>query len=203
LRAILGIGNPGKDYINTRHNIGFQILDTFAQKYNLEFIPSKNNYWYVESSFTTFPFFLIKPTTYVNNSGLVVLELIEKYKLSLSNILIIVDDVNLELGEIRIRKSGGDGGHNGIKSIIYHTQSINFPRIRIGIANNNKTKNLADFVLSDFSADEITILKERFKLVIELVEHFITGGTSEMLNFYSKQNKLINNKNNEIKGTEI
>ncbi len=203
MRAILGIGNPGKNYINTRHNIGFQVLDLFAQKNNLKFIPSKSNYWYAESSFTTFPFFLIKPTTYVNNSGLVVLELIEKYRLSLTDILVIVDDVNLTIGDIRIRKSGGDGGHNGIKSIIYHTESNNFPRIRIGIADKNKIENLADFVLSDFSEDELNILKNSFNIVIELLEHFITGGTSEMLNFYSKQNKLINNKNNEIKGTEI
>lgn len=201
MKAILGIGNPGKNYVNTRHNIGFQILDLFAQKYNLEFIPSKNNYWYVESSFTTFPFFLIKPTTYVNNSGLVVLELIEKYRLSLNNILVIVDDVNLPLGEIRIRKSGGDGGHNGIKSIIYHTESLEFPRIRVGIANGEKINNLADFVLSEFSDKETDILKDSFNLVIKLIENFIIGGTSEMLNYYSKQNKLTNNQNNEIKGT--
>ena len=193
MKAILGIGNPGKNYLYTRHNIGFQILDAFAQKYNLEFIPSKNNYWYVESSLTTFPFFLIKPTTYVNNSGLVVLELIEKYKLSLNNILVIVDDVNLPLGNIRIRKSGGDGGHNGIKSIIYHTESLEFPRIRVGIANEEKIDNLADFVLSEFTDKENDILKDSFKLVIELVEHFIIGGTTEMLNYYSKQNKLTNN----------
>ena len=193
MKAILGIGNPGKNYLYTRHNIGFQILDAFARKYNLEFIPSKNNYWYVESSLTTFPFFLIKPTTYVNNSGLVVLELIEKYKLSLNNILVIVDDVNLPLGNIRIRKSGGDGGHNGIKSIIYHTESLEFPRIRVGIANEEKIDNLADFVLSEFTDKENDILKDSFKIVIELVEHFIIGGTTEMLNYYSKQNKLTNN----------
>jgi PTH1 family peptidyl-tRNA hydrolase len=203
LRAIIGIGNPGKKYLFTRHNIGFQALDTFAQKHSLEFIPSKNNYWYVESSLTTFPFFLIKPTTYVNNSGLVVLELIEKYKLSLNNILVIVDDVNLSLGDIRIRKSGGDGGHNGIKSIIYHTESIDFPRIRIGIANENQIENLADFVLSEFNEEEQNSLKDSFNLVVELVEHFIIDGISGMLNYYSKHNKLTNNKNNEIKGTKI
>jgi len=203
LKAILGIGNPGKNYLFTRHNVGFQILDSFAQKYNLEFIPSKNNYWFAESSLTTFPFFLIKPTTYVNNSGLAVLELIEKYKLSLNNILVIVDDVNLPIGSIRIRKSGGDGGHNGIKSIIYHTESIDFPRIRIGIANDEKIENLVNFVLSEFTEEENKILKDSFNLVMELVEHFIIGGTSEMLNYYSKQNKLTNNKNNETKDPKI
>ena len=203
MKAILGIGNPGKNYLFTRHNVGFQILDSFAQKYNLEFIPSKNNYWFAESSLTTFPFFLIKPTTYVNNSGLAVLELIEKYKLSLNNILVIVDDVNLPIGSIRIRKSGGDGGHNGIKSIIYHTESIDFPRIRIGIANDEKIENLVNFVLSEFTEEENKILKDSFNLVMELVEHFIIGGTSEMLNYYSKQNKLTNNKNNETKDPKI
>ena len=203
MKAIFGIGNPGKNYLFTRHNIGFQILDTFAKKHNLEFIPSKNDYWFVESSFTTFPFFLIKPTTYVNNSGLVVIDLIEKYKLSLNNILIIVDDVNLPLGNIRIRKSGGDGGHNGIKSIIYHTESLEFPRIRVGIANKEKIDDLADFVLSKFTEKENDLLRDSFKLVIELVEHFIIGGTLEMLNYYSKQNKLTNNKNNAPKDTSI
>lgn len=203
MKAILGIGNPGNNYLFTRHNVGFQFLDSFAQKHNLEFIPSKNNYWFAESSFTTFPFFLIKPTTYVNNSGLAVLELLEKYKLSLNNILVIVDDVNLPLGNIRIRKSGGDGGHNGIKSIIYHTNSLDFPRIRIGIANDEKIDNLADFVLSEFTEEESKILKDSFNLSIELVEHFIIGGTSKMLNYHSKQNKLTNNKNNETKDHKI
>lgn len=201
MKAIIGIGNPGKKYLFTKHNIGFQILDAFVQKHNLEFIPSKNNYWYAESSFTTFPFFLIKPTTYVNNSGLAILELTEKYKLSLNDILIIVDDVNLLLGDIRIRKTGGDGGHNGIKSIIYHTESVNFLRIRIGIANSYQIRNLANFVLSEFNENELNSLKDSFKLVVELIEHFIIGGSSKMLNYYSKQNKLTNNKNNEIKGT--
>ncbi len=200
MKAIFGIGNPGKKYIFTRHNIGFQVLDNFAQKYNLKFIPSKGNYWFVESTLNTFPFFLIKPSTFVNNSGLAVLEFIRKYKLSLNNILIIVDDVNLKLGEIRIRQKGGDGGHNGLKSIIYHTNSVEFTRIRIGIANNESIEQLSGYVLSEFSEKEQLQLNKSFNFTIELIENFIRGGTTGMLNFYSKKNTLTNNKNNELKG---
>jgi PTH1 family peptidyl-tRNA hydrolase len=192
LKVIFGIGNPGKNYELTRHNIGFQIVDSFAEKCKLQFVPSKSEYWYVESNLESFPFILIKPTTYVNNSGLVFLELIEKYNISAKDILVVVDDINLDLGKLRIRKSGGDGGHNGLKSIIYNIESNNFPRIRVGIANPTENEILSDYVLSNFTKEETEIINNNSSLIIKLIESFIIGGTLQMLNLYSEVKNLSN-----------
>lgn len=186
MRLIVGIGNPGKQYLRTRHNIGFQILDIFCKKHGLTLGLSKNDYWLVESSFDTFHFFLVKPTTYVNNTGVVVKEIIDNYNLIIDDILIISDDSNLKTGVIKIRKSGGDGGHNGIKSIIYHLENDHFARLRIGIGHPEVQSDLADYVLSEFSENDLMILEERIPLVIKLLENFILGGVDEMLNYFSK-----------------
>ena len=190
MKVIFGIGNPGKNYELTRHNIGFQILDSFAEKYNLQFVPSKSEYWNAESHIDSSTFILIKPTTYVNNSGLIFLELIEKYNLSAEDILVVVDDINLDLGKLRIRKSGGDGGHNGLKSIIYNIESNDFPRIRVGITNPTEDENLSDYVLSNFTNEETEIINNNSSLIIKLIENFIIGGTSQMLNLYSEVKNL-------------
>lgn len=190
MKAIFGLGNPGKRYLNTRHNIGFKILDNFAKKHNLLFEPSKSDYWYLESSFNTFPFFLIKPTTFVNNSGIVVYEIIKNFNIELKDILIIYDDINLEFGKIRIRKSGSDGGHNGIKSVIYHLQTNNFPRLRYGVSLPQENENLSNYVLSELSEIETEIFNNQIIFLIELIEHFISGNLNEMLNFFSNSLNL-------------
>lgn len=190
MKAIFGLGNPGKRYLNTRHNIGFRILDNFAKKHNLFFEPSKSDYWYLESSFNTFPFFLIKPTTFVNNSGIVVYEIIKNFNIELKDILIIYDDINLEFGKIRIRKSGSDGGHNGIKSVIYHLQTNNFPRLRYGVSLPQENENLSNYVLSELSEIETEIFNNQIIFLIELIEHFISGNLNEMLNFFSNSLNL-------------
>jgi PTH1 family peptidyl-tRNA hydrolase len=186
LKLIVGIGNPGRQYLNTRHNIGFQILDIFCRKHGLTFGPSKSDYWLVESRFSTFHFFLVKPTTYVNNTGLVVKEIIEENNLIIDDILVVYDDSNLETGIIRIRKSGGDGGHNGIKSVIYHLENDRFARLRVGIGQPDNQINLADYVLSEFSESDRKVIETNMTLLIELLEYFILGGTDEMLNYFSK-----------------
>ncbi|MBI1932725.1 MAG: aminoacyl-tRNA hydrolase [Ignavibacteriales bacterium] len=199
MRVLVGIGNPGRNYVGTRHNIGFYILDNFAHKLNLDFSPAKSDFWQVESSFDTFHFLLIKPTTYVNNSGLVIKYLLEKYDIKSDDILVIYDDVNLDLGNIRIRQSGSDGGHNGIKSIIYNLQNDKFPRIRFGINAEENDSDLADFVLSKFSSDEIKIIDNKLPLIYDLLKEFIVNGYGKMLDCYSKQtkNKTSNLSQNE------
>jgi len=187
LRVIIGIGNPGSRYRNTRHNVGFQILDRFCQKQNLNFKPTKSNFWLVESKLDAFHFFLVKPVTYVNNSGLVLKEIVEYFDIKLSDILVVCDDTNLDSGVLRIRKSGSDGGHNGIKSIIYHLQSDKFTRLRVGVGHPNENEELADFVLSNFSDDDNKIIEKKIPLIINLIEEFIYGGLTSMLNSYSKE----------------
>ena len=169
MKLIVGIGNPGRQYLMTKHNIGFQILDIFCKKHGLTFGPSKSKFWLVESNFSTFHFFLVKPTTYVNNTGIVVKEIIDEYNLSIDDILILSDDSNLEAGVIRIRKSGSDGGHNGIKSIIYHLENDEFARLRIGIGQPEFQIDLADYVLSEFSETDLKTIEKNMPVIIELV----------------------------------
>ena len=189
MKLIVGIGNPGSQYTNSRHNIGFQVLDKFCEKQNLNFQPTKSNFWFVESKLNTFHFFLVKPTTYVNNSGLVVKELVENSKISLDNLLVIYDDINLDTGVLRIRKAGSDGGHNGIKSIIYHLEDDQFTRIRLGVGTPSEDQNLSNFVLSNFSKNDSETIEKKYPFIIELIEQFIMGGSSQMLNYYSKEIK--------------
>ena len=163
MRLILGIGNPGNKYIRNRHNIGFMMLDYFADKASLSFIPSKNDYYYTKGKINNSNFLLVKPTTYVNNSGFVANYLFEKYKLDISDFLVVIDDVNLQTGTLRLKRSGGDGGHNGMSSIIYHLQDDQFPRLKIGVGSNFEKGNMVNYVLGDFSDEEFTELKPSFE----------------------------------------
>ncbi len=183
---IFGIGNPGEKYKFTRHNIGFIIIDYFAKKHNLEFKPSKFDFYYAEGILDSFRYFLIKPTTFVNNSGIAAKDIIENYKVNLSDFLVVTDDVNLEPGKIRIRNAGGDGGHNGIASIIYHLETDKFPRLRFGIGADFDKGELADYVLSRFDEKTFNTIEPNIKFAAELLEEFIIGGTKGMLDFYSK-----------------
>lgn len=149
----------------------------------------------MESKFNTFHFFLMKPATYVNNSGLAVKEFVEELKIPLNDILVVYDDTNLDVGKLRIRKSGSDGGHNGIKSIIYHLENDNFNRLRIGVGKPGPNVELADFVLSAFPEKDIEILKDKLSLIIKLIEKFITDGITGMLNLYSTESQIASSNN--------
>lgn len=198
MKVIVGIGNPGNNYLNTRHNIGFQVLDKFCEKHNLKFRPGKSNFWLVESKLDAFHFFLIKPVTYVNNSGIAVKEILESIEMDINNLLVVYDDTNLEPGILRIRKSGNDGGHNGIKSIIYHLEENKFARLRIGIGKPDKDQNLADYVLSNITEDEYLLFNKNIPFIIDLIEKFIIGGSDGMLNFYSEKTKVNSTTNSQL-----
>ncbi len=182
---VVGLGNPGSEYELTRHNIGFQILDSFAQKNRLKFRASKKDYYYSEGTQDSSDFFLMKPASYMNLSGVPLLEFLQDHPVQTENILLLVDDVNLPVGEIRLRRSGSDGGHNGIKSIIYHLQYDSFPRLRFGIGNNFDKGEMADFVLDRFSKEEEASVSKGIEFATELVQKFISGGFKAMLDFYS------------------
>jgi PTH1 family peptidyl-tRNA hydrolase len=196
VRVIVGIGNPGSRYKNNRHNVGFQFLDFFCEKKKLLLKASKLCYHFSEGQLSGDTFVLIRPDTYVNNSGLAVLECIKHYKLDVVDVLVVVDDINLDLADIRIRKSGGDGGHNGLSSIIYNLQSKNFPRLRIGIGSNFQPGNLAEYVLSDFGTNDFIQIEKTFNISIQLAESFISDGYNKMLNTFSRLIKTENFKSN-------
>ena len=186
MRAIIGIGNPGARYKNNRHNIGFQFLDYFAEKRSLVFRPSKFDYEFVEGNVSENGFVLIKPVTFVNLSGSAVLECTEFYRLNIEDIIVIVDDINLPLASLRIRKSGGDGGHNGLSSIIFNLNSDNFARFRVGVGNEFEKGSLADYVLTDFDKEEMKILESVFQDSSVLIEYFVIGGYDMMMREYGK-----------------
>ena len=152
--AIIGLGNPGKEYANTRHNIGFNTIDLLAKENNILINKIKFKSVYGEGFINGEKVLLMKPQTYMNNSGIAVMELFNFYKLPIENIIVIVDDVDIEFGQLRIRKKGSAGTHNGLKSIIYHLQNENFPRIKIGIGKPKENQNLANFVLGKFTKEE-------------------------------------------------
>lgn len=194
MRAVLGIGNPGVKYVNTKHNAGFIIIDKLVEKHKLKYQPSKSDYHFCMGNIDENDFIIVRPTTYVNNSGLAALDLIEKHNIEVDQLLVIVDDINIEIGQIRVRKSGGSGGHNGLESIIYHLQSEGFPRIRFGIGNHFDQGNQVNYVLSKFTNEELEKLKENFDFAVELAEKFIEGGNKFMFDHFSKFSNKINKK---------
>ena len=195
MRVIFGIGNPGIRYEFTRHNAGFLLLDYLAEKISVNFKASTGEYSEALGKLSGQEFSLIKPETFVNNSGLAAKQVFEKYDLLSDDFLIICDDTNLKNFEWRIRLSGGDGGHNGLSSIIYHLMLDQFPRIRIGIGTNPEDIALSDYVLSDFSKDELKEYQRIFKKCSVLIEEFIVGGSKKMLEANSVLMKSENQNN--------
>lgn len=152
---IVGLGNPGTKYAETRHNVGFDAIDYLAAQYNIKITKLKNKALIGDGIIQGNKVVLAKPQTFMNLSGESVYELSRYYKIKPENIIVIYDDINLPVGSIRIREKGSDGGHNGMKSIIYMINTIEFPRVRIGVGlPDNKDYDLADYVLSRFSKEE-------------------------------------------------
>lgn len=189
MKLIVGIGNPGKKYQFTRHNIGFIILDKFALKNNLQFQPSKYDFYQTDGDLDSIRFFLLKPTTYVNNSGLALLDFLSSTPIDFGNILVIHDDVNLETGRIKIKKGGSSGGHNGVESVIYHLQNDQFPRLRFGIGNDFSKGEMADYVLDRFDEKDSEILNQGIDFSVEMIENFVKNGYKGMADHYSKSMK--------------
>lgn len=192
MRLIVGIGNPGSRYISTRHNIGFQFLDFFSKEKALAFKASKFDYHFAEGEFSGAPFVLIKPDTFVNNSGIAVSDCLNYYGLSVFDILVVVDDVYLDLSDIRIRNTGGDGGHKGLSSIIYHLQSNNFSRLKIGVGKDFESGNLVNYVLSNFDKNDFIKLEKSFEISTQLTDSFISEGFEKMLSTFSRLKNLNN-----------
>jgi len=185
---LIGLGNPGKKYLNNRHNIGFLLLENFSKKYNSNFLLKyKLKSLCSEFQINNSTFRLFLPNTFMNNSGDAVRAIIDWYKINLDQIFIIVDDKDLPLGKIRFRKKGSSGGHNGLKSIIEQLQTQNFNRIRIGIgspalANGKNNFNTISHVLGNISLEEKLILDKVYKRVIESLEQINTKKEESIIN---------------------
>lgn len=180
---VVGLGNPDKKYLNTRHNVGFEMLDVLASYCDIKVNKVKCKALIGEGRIGGCPVILAKPQTYMNLSGESVLELCNYFKIPPANVIVIYDDISLEVGKIRIRQKGSAGGHNGMKNIIYHLQSEDFPRIRFGIGQ--PVGELANYVLSDFSKDETKILIESAKCTPDIVELIVNGDILKAMNKYN------------------
>ncbi len=188
MKAIIGIGNPGDKYQLTRHNIGYIFLDYLADKLGLKFSQTLFSYQEARGRFGDVPFVLIKPTTFVNLSGVAIAQVMENLSLTADDILIVYDDINLEEGLFKIRKSGGDGGHNGIKSIIYHINSQNFSRLRIGVGNKFKSGEMVRFVLSSFDVEAMKRIEPVLDTSFDMVKAFVENGEKAMYDINSRLN---------------
>ena len=194
---LIGLGNPGKKYIQNRHNVGFLFLESFAKKYSATFLlKEKLKSFFSEFQINKSTYRLFLPNTFMNNSGDSVRAIVDWYKINLDQIFIIVDDKDLPLGKIRFRKKGSSGGHNGLKSIIEKLKTHNFNRIRIGIGSpqsigGNKNINTTSHVLGNISQEEKSILDKVYKKVIETLEQLNTKKEeyiiSELNSFHKNQ----------------
>ncbi len=180
---VVGLGNPGRDYEFTRHNAGFLTLDHIAVEENVEIKKLKYKALIGDTVISGHRCLLVKPQTFMNNSGESVREISQFYKIPPEKIIVIFDDISLPCGKLRIRRKGTDGGHNGIKSIIYHLNSDNFPRIKVGVgAKPHPDYNLADWVLSTFKKDEMEELKKAIAKATEVLPYMLDGEIDKAMN---------------------
>lgn len=181
---IVGLGNIGSEYVNTRHNIGFKVLDYLANEENLEFKSVKLGSL-AEFKIKGRTVFLLKPNTYMNLSGKAVNYWLEKEKISIENSLIITDDLNLPFGTIRIKKKGSDGGHNGLKNIQQVLNTSEYPRFRFGISDTFKKGEQVNYVLGEWDEDEKEKLTERLKTSSEIIKSFVLAGLNNTMNSFN------------------
>lgn len=183
---IAGLGNPGLKYEGTRHNIGFETIDYISAVYNIPIKKLGFKALFGQGIIGGEKVILAKPQTFMNLSGESLKPMLDYYKLPPSNLFVIYDDVNLATGALRIRPSGSDGGHNGMKSIIYMLNSDAFPRIRIGIGSKpNPHMDLADYVLGSFSKEEIELLSDTAKQIVKAVPVMMKEGISAAMSKYN------------------
>lgn len=185
---IIGLGNPTAQYGNTRHNIGFDAIDAIAKKYNIIMNNKKHKAVYGHGIIAGKKVILAKPQTFMNLSGESVRSFIDYYKIDAqTQLLVLFDDVSLQIGQLRLRRKGSAGGHNGIKSIIAHLDSQDFLRIKIGIGKKPEEMDLADYVLGHFSKNERIIMNEAIEKVTEAVDKIVAGDMAGAMNQYNKK----------------
>jgi peptidyl-tRNA hydrolase, PTH1 family len=181
---IVGLGNIGAEYVNTRHNIGFKVLDFLAKKESLDFQTVKLGSL-AEYKFKGRTFLLLKPNTYMNLSGKAVKYWMDQEKIPLENILVITDDLNLSFGTIRIKGKGSDGGHNGLKNINLILNTQNYTRFRFGISDQFKKGQQVDYVLGEWDEQEKAALTERLEISVEIIKSFGTAGLNNTMNSFN------------------
>ena len=188
MKLIVGLGNPGNEYKNTRHNIGFVVVEELCKKIHSQDFKKRRKYYISKKNDWIF----LLPRTFMNLSGIAVQKAMKKYKIELKNLLVVSDDINLSVGKMRIRENGGAGNHNGLESIISEIQSQDFPRLRVGIGSENSEENpspeisLTEFVLSEFTEKEKEILENTIPKAVDLLANYLSCDYQKMCDAFSK-----------------
>jgi peptidyl-tRNA hydrolase, PTH1 family len=184
-KLIAGLGNPGREYAMTRHNIGFLVLEALAETSCLKFETSRFNSEYIKTKLRGEEVFLVKPLTYMNRSGIPIQKFASFYKIGIEDIIVIHDDMDLEFGKLKIAKNRGAGGHKGVLSIIENFGNKNFIRIRIGVGRPAGGKTVTSYVLGGFMPDETLILEEKIKTATEACLHILDKGLSSAMTSFN------------------
>lgn len=186
MKAIFGLGNPGQQYKNNRHNIGYNVIAALGEKHHLKL---KRNIWLSAFSGTieieNEKVIIVKPTTFMNNSGICINKILNKFKIKLENSLVVYDDIELPFGKIRLREKGSSGGHRGLQSVITILKAENINRLRFGIGKPQNGEELTKYVLSDFSTYEKTLLNEKIAHAVSACYDWVILGTKYVMQKYN------------------
>lgn len=188
MKLIVGLGNPGREYENTRHNMGFITIDRFADKYNVKIDKKKFNGLYTDLNINGEKVILLKPQSYMNLSGEVVRRFVDFYKINVADILIISDDLDLEFGTFKLKGQGSSGGHNGLKNIELYLATREYKRLKLGISNN-KGIDTKDYVLGKFSSEEVKVIDNLEKTLVELLDEYLKLDFNGLMNKYNSKNR--------------
>lgn len=187
MKLIVGLGNPGAKYDGTRHNVGFATLDVLARRHGAAFDAAPRGIEAMAAKWRAADAVLGKPLTFMNLSGTAIVGLLQFYKIEIPDLLVIVDEVQLETGRIRIRPSGSAGGHNGLKSVIASLGTMEFSRLRIGVGRGDERRDLADHVLARFDAEERPVIDEAVARAADTAELFVAEGVVAAMNRYNRK----------------
>jgi len=194
---IVGLGNPGRRYAKTRHNLGWQVLDWLCEKLKIGFKAGKGEYYVALLEEGNREIVFLKPTTYMNTSGVAVREALAFFDKTPADLLVILDDMALPLGKLRLRASGSFGGHNGLESVVYQLETENFARLRLGIGTPGDGKAAVGHVLGKFTAEEKKAAGEIMECAAEVVEASFQKGFQEALNFLSRKSSILGEASDE------
>lgn len=189
MKLIVGLGNPGHEYRDTRHNVGFRVVDELARRHGVNSWSEKFGGLEAKTRFTDISVMLVKPLSFMNLSGQAVQGFSAFYKVEAPDIFVIVDDVELPLGRLRARPGGGAGGHNGLRSVIQSLGTEDFSRLRVGVGRGNAGNNLSNFVLGRFTDDELEIISAAVLRAADATEVFIEQGIGPAMNMFNAAQK--------------
>ncbi|MDD7766161.1 MULTISPECIES: aminoacyl-tRNA hydrolase [Anaerococcus] len=191
---IVGLGNPSIQYENTRHNAGFIAIDYLARKYSIDVRKIKFKSLIGQGVISGHKVMLVKPQTYMNNSGEAIREIYKYFDFDHDKLIVIYDDIDIDFGSIRIRKKGSAGTHNGMKSIIYNLEFDDFPRIKVAVGKKPSYMDLANFVLSGFSKQEAKIIEEEVKLTSDAIEMILEEGIEKSMSMFNSKRLVEDNE---------